>query len=300
MQPSSNPYNPDYASLGNFSFGLSGGYLLVAAPRHQLRLSTSLGWSVTTKDSARPINEGNVSLSDLPLSLSYTGNVASYGRGRGVGGLAALTDPTLRFGDGAHRTWINVNASFVVPTGTSSREYDKYFDLVAGLGVRQQILLRPESNVFSHLLLGLGLSWRYTSANDQTFGLLLDRHQSLSYGLSARVNVLQHLQWGTGVSFSHNFYPGYDGTSCLMLPGGCIKVRAAPPTSTFGTTLSMDLSYLILPELALSVQGSYSERQSDVFSPLYPDHWRSVALGASAIFSFDQLYTRLSHRNNAP
>ena len=145
------------------SVSLSPGYFLVMQPKHQLRLSTALALSVTSSNSNSTAQNDDVSLNDIPLLLSYTMQPFSSGKGRGIGGQAAMTDPTLLVGEGAYRTWLHARANVYFPTSAHSRSLRQYPNIGASIGIRQQFrLLGDGAAGLTYLLLSFNESWSHT------------------------------------------------------------------------------------------------------------------------------------------
>jgi len=290
-------YTGENHRFTGISLGISGGYFLVAQPRHQLRISTGVSVGFALSDSNTTTSSSEPSLSDLPLNLTYVGQIVTSGQGRNIGGLAAMTDPTLRFGTGAHRTWIAANTALKFPTSSQSRALDKYLDVSAAIGIRQQIKLRPDdASAFTHLLISLSGSWVHTFADENTSGVLIDGQNSLRYSLSLLLPVYGNLQFGTGFSVNETFFPALDTSTCINIGPSCIKPNTIqrPPSRT--TSFYFDFSYLFIPEFGMSLGYDNSSPNKGLngrtTNPFYSP---AAIVHASAILSFDRLYARFAH-----
>jgi hypothetical protein len=213
-----------------------------------------------------------------------------------------MRDPTL-LGGGDWTTWLAVSGALTFPASPQSKRAG--LDLATGLhlAVRQQIkLLGSDAPGLTHLLLGAGIGWShpFRSLPDFIPGVQPASEDQLSYSFDMLVALYGDLQLRSGVDLIHTIQT-YDepGSSCevITVNEGCVDIEPANGGSrtAYFALFSVDLAYLIIPELAVDVGysnlgltiGADGNRRGLFYGP-------SASFNAGLTLSIDRLIQRIT------
>ncbi len=270
-----------YQGVEDFSYRMSWdvtpSFFAYRSDRHAVRLQANLGVSVELTNSNTTTTQHEAELADLPLTVSDTITLASWG-GENVAppGPAAAFNPTLA-GGGEYGTWVVPEAAVVFPLSRYSQT-TRVLATRLGAGLRQRIkLLGGAAPGLQNLTLSLGGTWRHdfnrttvptspdvniprqstggTPLSSDVIGkyfLATDR-LSASFGLVLPIYGGLEL-WGT-FSYRVDFKPKPPSDACISLLTGCAPSSVtADARTTFGyTNVYLGLAYRFLPELTAEV-----------------------------------------------
>ena len=257
-------------------WALSPSFFVYREGRHQIRVRTTLGWSVELTNSNTTTQKNELELHDLPLTASDAISLFSWG---GVSaerpGPAAAFNPTLE-GGGENNTWLVPWAGVVFPTSKYSQTTN-YLATRLGLDVRQRIKLAGSASpLFPSLILSLGESWRhdFNKANVQVGSPTIVRQDASGHAivsdqlskwllatdrLSTDVGVVLPIYKGLELSFGFSYLVTFKPTpkgTCVQLATGCIDPTPSPTatsTQLSYTDLDIGLAYRPIPELVIGL-----------------------------------------------
>lgn len=327
--PSSPGLSPDRSAYGpndDFyaqSFTFSGGFFILERPPHQLRASTAVNVQTELTNSDDTTKKRDPQLNDIPLRLTYTPTLASIGDGGPIKGAAALYDPTL-LGRGDYRTWGILSGSVGFPTSSRSQGIGRLLTTSLSAGARQQIkLLGSDAPGLTHAIFGVAGGWTHyfhkastpVNSNVQTprqsggfTPIVSDQLRpnalventlgvtaTVVLSLYAGLQLESSLGWGRQIPYS------FKGSPCevVLQVTGCVDLPETEPKARDYTSFALDLSYLVIPELAVAFGYENTAqalklngRSRDPFFSSNSQFYAGISL------SFDRFYQRFAEPEN--
>jgi len=277
-------------------FALNPGVFLLHHPRHQLRVSTSLAISTLFMNSDVATNSPTSELLEVPIRLTYTALPLVFGKGAPPGGIAALRDPTLA-GRGDHRTWLQVGTGLIIPSETDrARGTDLALDVAASL--RQQVkILGSEAKGLGWLLLSASFAFRHDFIELPAWDRSTVASNSFREAFTLTLPIYGDLQIRSELQLGQTLLPPPQSPNCVVVTTGCVEPTPAkaPSTTRHDTGFAVELSYLFVPEFAMTIgYGTAAPALGLTGQRVNPFVNGSGTLRASLELSIDRLYQRVA------
>lgn len=259
------------------AWNIAPSFFALRSERHDVRLRANLGVSMEVTNSNTTTQKNEAQLEDLPLTVSDTIALASWG-GPNVApsGPAAAFNPTLD-GGSEYGLWLSGDGGVILPTSKAASAY-RYLATGLGVAVRQRIkLLGGAAPGLRSLTLSLAETWRHdfnrTQVPTTTHGSIARQNESgnaivsdvvspwllttdrLATTLSAILPLYGNLELSAVFAYRMDFKPAPPQDQCVKVLTGCAAPAASPQaaTSFSYTRLDVALAYRFLPELVVDI-----------------------------------------------